>query len=323
MIYVDFNGRCGDQFFQYAFARKIQLAIKNSEELQFNFYNEKRWRDKLNDDSFRNDLQFFNVFSNNSFVSDVENIEKYGSNNQVNLLKKYRKISGFLKKFNMRRLAKYFHKKMQKNGIYYDDMFFELYCYPRKENNVFIRGYFENYKYYYNDEKLIDILQKELTPKQCALCNDSLLHLIKTTNSVCLSMRSWGEVSNFAHIIQSRQVCGKEYYLSAIRIIKEKYPDATLVVFSDDIGWAKKTLGDVGNVLFENKCYNICEKITLMSSCKHFIISNSSFSWWTQFLSSNKEKTIISPDKWYNDKDDVRVINPNWVIVKASQNQFD
>ena len=78
MIYVDFNGRCGDQFFQYAFARKIQLYLNNKEPLNFNFYNQERWRKKTNNDSFRNDLQFFYVVENNSFVSEINNFEKYG-----------------------------------------------------------------------------------------------------------------------------------------------------------------------------------------------------------------------------------------------------
>ena len=71
MIYVDLNGRCGDQFFQYAFARKIQNYLHNLEPLQLNFYNQQRWKNKICDDSFRNDLCHFKIVQNNSFVSSM------------------------------------------------------------------------------------------------------------------------------------------------------------------------------------------------------------------------------------------------------------
>ena len=314
MIYIDFNGRCGDQFFQYSFARKIQLATDNTDKLQFNFYNEKRWRDKLNDDSFRNDLVFFNVVENDSFVNNTENIYRFGSKKQINLYKNYKRFSRLLKKLNMHKMAVFCQKKLQKNGIYYDDAFFDLYCFPKKGKNVFLRGYFEDYKYY-NDKKLIDVLIRELTPKNSNVVDDAFFETIKKSNSVCLSMRSWGEVSNYSHIINSRRVCDSQYYKNALQKIKQLCPKSTIIVFSDDIEWARRILNNVENVVFESKDYNICEKVLLMSSCKHFIISNSSFSWWTQFLSPNKEKIIISPNRWYNDRNDTRLINPNWIII--------
>ena len=317
MIYVDFNGRCGDQFFQYAFARKIQLYLRNKEPLNFNFYNQERWRKKTNNDSFRNDLQFFHVVENNSFVSEINNFEKYGSKHQKELVKKYdfwRKVSVKLK---VRFFARSYQKKLQRNGLYFDDEYFDFFKYPKTNIDVFIRGYFEDYKNFY-EGSLRDAILQELKPKQ-ELRPEYLefLNKIKNCNSVCISLRSWKEVKDDSSTFNSRMICSKQYYEEAIKIIKEKFSDAVLFIFSDDIEWAKQTLGSIDNVYFESGDNTIEEKIILMSACKHFVIANSSFSWWVQYLSTNINKTIISPDRWYNDNNDTRIIHRNWIIIKT------
>ena len=50
---------------------------------------------------------------------------------------------------------------------------------------------------------------------------------------------------------------------------------------------------------------NDYQSLRLLYNCKHFVVANSSFSWWGSYLAENKNKIIIAPNKWYAEINDV------------------
>ena len=96
---------------------------------------------------------------------------------------------------------------------------------------------------------------------------------------------------------------GEDYYRNALHIMKQKLNDPTIIFFSDDIPWCKQVFKDE-NIFF-------CEapewekdylQLYLMSKCKHQVIANSSFSWWSAWLNQNDDKIVIRPANPFMDK---------------------
>ena len=104
--------------------------------------------------------------------------------------------------------------------------------------------------------------------------------------------------------------------LGSLDKIKDKFPDVTFFVFSDDIEWAKKNFPRKYSIIFvSNPLIPDYEELMLMSLCKHNITANSTFSWWAAWLNANPNKIVVAPKKWFVDEtkynDDL--IPENWI----------
>ena len=59
-----------------------------------------------------------------------------------------------------------------------------------------------------------------------------------------------------------------------------------------------------------------------MMACKHFIIANSTFSWWGAWLSNNLHKYVIAPTPWFNTFTKQGVLCPDWIHLKCDRNDL-
>ncbi|MBK8637483.1 MAG: alpha-1,2-fucosyltransferase [Chromatiaceae bacterium] len=92
---------------------------------------------------------------------------------------------------------------------------------------------------------------------------------------------------------------GAEYYQQAVQEIERRIPWPHYFLFSDDVAAAARKLeiprdrvtlvdhneGDDGAIL----------DLWLMSCCQHFILANSTFSWWGAWLSAHRDGIRLMP----------------------------
>ena len=120
---------------------------------------------------------------------------------------------------------------------------------------------------------------------------------------------------------KERNVCSQEYFYNAIEYILNTVDEnLTFVFFSDEPEWVRKNLKVPYKikVLYESGEDSISNKLYMMSKCRHFILSNSTFCWWAWYLSEHfDEQIVISPSKWF-DMDGFKhpLIDNSWVLLQ-------
>lgn len=323
MIYINLFGRCGNQLFAYAFARKLQEEY-SGETLVFNssFVDEKS-KNNLNGNFWEISLNRFCVKPYTLISSEKASIWKYGSIGQKIMYTIWYIIYKIIKYDYSSTWNQKIHRKlftvMSKSGLYYLKHGYSPY-FLTKNKNKFVQGAFENIRWF---DDIREMLLKELTPiNPVSSTNKELYKKITVKNSICISLRNWSIDVHKKRGLEERNICNIEYYKKAIKIMCEKIDSPIFVVFSDDIEWAKnimeKLVGGGIEILFETGKDDVAEKLRLMYSCKHFILSNSTFCWWAQYLCRNSKKIVISPDRWLERKGmEKHLIQKDWILVRS------
>ena len=261
MIIVRLKGGLGNQMFQYALGRVLALKSKTDLKLDISFFNL-----KLRNITKRSyDLDVFNikagVINKNKVVTYV-----------FSVLKKIMKTPGQERGFN-------FDPKMLSLGP-----------------NAYLDGYFQSYKYF-SDFK--DIIKKDFTLKNISIPVQNLAEEISSENALCIHVRRGDYVGNALH-----DVIDKDYYKKGIEYIRSRISLDKIYVFSDDINWCKDNLSFKFPTMFVEDGYMGLKgegHMFLMSQCKNFIIANSSFSWWSAWLSDYESKIVVCPKQWFGD----------------------
>lgn len=94
---------------------------------------------------------------------------------------------------------------------------------------------------------------------------------------------------------EARWLLPKEYYLKSMDKVREMNPNISFVIITDDPEYSKYLFPEL-----DVQYNSVFVDFRLMYFSKYTIISNSTFSWWSAWLS---DKIItIAPDNWLNYK---------------------
>lgn len=182
-------------------------------------------------------------------------------------------------------------------------------------DDSYLLGYWQSPKYFHHYSATI----KQDFTLQTTLSQASLeiLRRIKKSTSVAVHVRRGDYVSNSV----SQQVHGTQtprYYDNAAKYLDRQVKSSHYFIFTDDPTWASQNiLTRYKNITYLPTSQEPYEDLELIRACDHFIIANSSFSWWGAWLGSKKGSITIAPKKWfasskYSSKD---LIPKHWVQI--------
>lgn len=164
---------------------------------------------------------------------------------------------------------------------------------------IYMDGYWQSEKYF-NDYKAE--IRTALTLKN-VITDERTIKLqdeINSSNAVSIHIRR----GNYA-LAETQKIHGLatvDFYDKAISFFKNKIKEPKFFIFSDDYDYVSEKFKELDNsIIVKSSVDKDYLDLHLMSLCKHNIIANSSFSWWSAWLNSNAEKIVIAPGRWYND----------------------
>ena len=88
------------------------------------------------------------------------------------------------------------------------------------------------------------------------------------------------------------------YYREAVSMFST---DVKFFVFGDDEVIVSNFANEIGGVCIPAYNFSTIQEFMLLILCDHYIIANSTFSWWASYLGWNENKCVISPKNWYRD----------------------
>ena len=327
MINVIIKDGLGNQMFQYAFARLlVEKHRQRGEEEHIRIITQfiATRQDKGNDKREMS-LQHFILDAKTEVMPESE---------QKQAMRQFRwrtLFSSGIKEIIRWRLLRRYHstdalaERRGRHGIYYPyGPYTEHPVTLTRCQEKYVFGFFQSIR---NVMPIADILREDFkvkTPPSPE--NAALLREIEACNAVCLHIRR-GDYLNPRW--KNLQICDFDYYSRAIDAILARTERPVFYVFSnthDDLEWIARNYhfaqtypGD-GNPIelryvdLGNPDY---EEFRLMCSCRHFIISNSTFSWWPAFLSGlSPEKVVCAPHRWNLEyDDDYKIYDPSWIRI--------
>jgi hypothetical protein len=190
---------------------------------------------------------------------------------------------------------------------------------PSSIGHVYLAGYWQDPRYFAG---LGDRLRRELRIRPGVGESPAWSERIASERTpVALHVRRTDYLTGSAGRARFGFV-GHRYYERAIRTMREHTSRPHFFVFSDDREWCKRHLRfDDPHAFVGHDALSVADAaatdLRLMSQCRHFIIANSSYSWWAAWLGAHADKTVIAPRAWFRDvpSDSVGVTPGDWLRV--------
>lgn len=235
------------------------------------------------------DLSGFDVNDTRSYALDIFNIDKnlWPFHSPVATTK----LSLSHVKYSLAKLgltAAFGYRLVHERNFAFDSSVLSL------QESCYLRGYWQAPSYFSDSSGAI----KNVFDLSCVQSSRTLFLAQELADGPSVSIHVRRGDYNNSQNLQVHGLCGVDYYNRAAALIRRVEPGCRFYIFSDD------TLA-AGDIFATWPDAEIMpqgtqeEDMFLMSSCRHHIIANSSFSWWAAWLGEKEETITVAPCRWF------------------------
>ena len=287
-VVIRLVGGLGNQMFQYAAAKAV--ALRSGAELVL-------------------DLSWFSTVSDRQYALGPLSVSAHTLGDMPP-----KGTPGHLLKETQYRLARYTERYFLRRPVFHEKHFHFDPAMLDVHAPVHLEGYFQSEKYFleYRDQ-IASEFKLASPPGHLA---QAILEKMATHDAISLHVRR-GDYAADATTSAYHGLCSLEYYYRGLGYISEGLSNPHCYVFSDDPEWVRANFSPPlpMTIMDIHGPHEAHEDLRLMTACKHFVVANSSFSWWGAWLSANPEKIVVAPSRWFegSSSDTKDLIPPGWV----------
>ncbi|MDD9937601.1 MAG: alpha-1,2-fucosyltransferase [Myxococcales bacterium] len=177
--------------------------------------------------------------------------------------------------------------------------------------HLYLYGYWQSARYFDNvrEELKHEARVTAPIPEQTR----RLRERIASTHSVCVHVRRGDYAGSIFRMLPV------EYYHHAAAHMAGYVSAPVFYLFSNDPEWARDSLKLPGETVLaaEHSGGSFIEDFYLMRAARHFIIANSTFSWWPAWLGDHPDKITVAPARWFKREDwsAPELVEPGWHLL--------
>lgn len=188
-----------------------------------------------------------------------------------------------------------------RHNMHYDECHFDYHNIPDMGGDVKLTGFYQSWKYFeYCKDEVKEVFK--------------LPHVDGYEDYVSIHVRRGDYVQHAGSF--------PPITVDYIEQTMQEIPCKKYIFFSDDIEWCKTNFAPYNFMIEYSEGKTELEDLSLMASCGHHIIANSSFSWWGAYLGHNPNRIVICPsiETWFGPtagvkKPVVDLILPEWIQI--------
>ena len=183
---------------------------------------------------------------------------------------------------------------------------------PDFTTNYYLHGYWQSELYFDTD---FSELKDKFTFREKRFVHEISPDISENDTKIGIHLRRGDYITN-TRASKKLGTPANQYYVDAIMRLRGKFMKSKIIVFSDDIDWAKDFLFPLFDEIYFSDLpgSTASSDMQMLSQCDHFVLSNSTFGWWSAYLATNPDKIVITPENWFIDGSYDRDIVPtSWL----------